>query len=341
MGLLDYGPSLFSTFFRINAYVFLRVAPHRMGVAILPSLFVLYLTSLFFTGESVPAEVRRKSKQQEEKRRLAAALNTEEHKPLVENGRAQNGAVTTPAAQAIEETDSSCHYPFLTLLWTLPTRSRSIRTANIVINTVLLAFAADLLLNPFWDPASEVVFARVGAVYHDAAKIVVRYPPGNPLALKTISDIMVNVRPNDTETASEVEPTLINVTAPLTGEEQPTYYQVRVMWRQYSSSSSDAYAGSWKSGPIITLDKENDWVGSAKLSGLWPKTEYEYHLADTVSSSALLYPSASSPTKSRTHSTNPLRFRTFPDPHLSHLSGGDHYRFVVSSCMTTDRKSVV
>lgn len=66
-----------------------------MGVAILPSLFVLYLTSLFFTGESVPAEARRKSKQQEEKRRLAAALNTEEHKPLVENGRAQNGAVTT------------------------------------------------------------------------------------------------------------------------------------------------------------------------------------------------------------------------------------------------------
>lgn len=50
---------------------------------------------------------------------------------------------------------------------------------NIVINTILFAAALDLLLTPFLDPATDVIFARVGAVYPDAAKVVVRYPAQN------------------------------------------------------------------------------------------------------------------------------------------------------------------
>jgi len=66
--------------------------------------------------------------------------------------------------------------PLTVLVLSLPTHSRSLNVANILINSLLLLAAADLALAPFFDPAHHLSFSRVGAVYPDAAKILVRAP---------------------------------------------------------------------------------------------------------------------------------------------------------------------
>jgi alkaline phosphatase D len=69
------------------------------------------------------------------------------------------------------------HDDFLpTILLSLPSSSRRLRITNFAVNTLLLLAAADFLATPFLDSASDVVFSRVGAVYPDSVKIVVRYP---------------------------------------------------------------------------------------------------------------------------------------------------------------------
>jgi len=64
-------------------------------------------------------------------------------------------------------------------LFSLPSASRNIRIIHIVINTLLLFAAIDFVAHPLFDPATNVVFTRVGAVYPDGVKIVVRYPEFN------------------------------------------------------------------------------------------------------------------------------------------------------------------
>ena len=39
----------------------------------------------------------------------------------------------------------------------------------------------DLVLEPYFDDARDVIFTRVGAIYPDSARIVVRYPHENTL----------------------------------------------------------------------------------------------------------------------------------------------------------------
>ena len=48
-----------------------------------------------------------------------------------------------------------------------------------MINTLLLFAVAEFLLYPFSDSAIDVVFTRVGAIYPDSVKIVMRYPKVN------------------------------------------------------------------------------------------------------------------------------------------------------------------
>jgi alkaline phosphatase D len=48
-----------------------------------------------------------------------------------------------------------------------------------MINTFLFLAVLDFALTPFIDTASDLVFTRVGALYPDSAKIVVRYPNAN------------------------------------------------------------------------------------------------------------------------------------------------------------------
>jgi alkaline phosphatase D len=66
-----------------------------------------------------------------------------------------------------------------TILLSLPSASRRIRITHFVVNTLLLLAAVEFVIHPFFDPATDTVFTRVGAVYPDSVKIVVRYPEHN------------------------------------------------------------------------------------------------------------------------------------------------------------------
>lgn len=66
-----------------------------------------------------------------------------------------------------------------TVVFSIPSPVRALRRANLVINTLLLLATAEFVFFPYFDSASDVVFTRVGALYPDSAKIVVRYPSTN------------------------------------------------------------------------------------------------------------------------------------------------------------------
>ncbi|KZT66718.1 hypothetical protein DAEQUDRAFT_443823 [Daedalea quercina L-15889] len=138
------------------------------------------------------------------------------------------------------------------LLLSLPTPSRPIRLANLLINTLLAAAALEFVTYPYFDDAADVVYTRVGAVYPDAAKIVVRYPG-------------------------------------LAGSNQ-TNATVQVAWRQVPKSGL-VESDTWKDGPVALLSEELDWVNTVKLSGLWPSTVYEFTLRD-ANKTQLPYPSS-------------------------------------------------
>lgn len=65
------------------------------------------------------------------------------------------------------------------MLFSLPTSKRVLTYLNLAINTLLLAACADLAITPFFDTAEDATFTRVGAVYPDSVKLVVRYPSPN------------------------------------------------------------------------------------------------------------------------------------------------------------------
>lgn len=75
-----------------------------------------------------------------------------------------------------------------TLLLSIPSPVKALTTANVLINTILLLLSADLVLEPYFDDAQDVVFTRVGAVYPDSVRIVVRYPPEN-----TTDSALINI----------------------------------------------------------------------------------------------------------------------------------------------------
>ena len=64
---------------------------------------------------------------------------------------------------------------FWELMFSLPT-TRLTSVVTWCINTILILLAADFVFTPVFDSATDVTFTRVGAVYSDAAKVVVRYP---------------------------------------------------------------------------------------------------------------------------------------------------------------------
>lgn len=155
-----------------------------------------------------------------------------------------------------------------TSLFSLPTSSTVLNIVILIINSVLLAGVYDFKTISIRDPATSVVFTRIGAVGPNEAKIVVRYPG--------IEDGLV-----------------------------------RILWRESHS------VATWNSGPIIALVAERDWVGTTRLTGLWPSTNYEYRLA-YENSTFLPYPE------------NPISIRTFPDPDLH---SGTRFKFMASSCI--------
>ncbi|KAF7322713.1 hypothetical protein HMN09_00050100 [Mycena chlorophos] len=85
----------------------------------------------------------------------------------------------------------------------------------------------------------------------------------------------------------------------------------QLLYREFRPEGTEL---SWKSGPTLSFSPEEDFVSTAKLSGLWPNTTYEYAVADV----------------NRTVVSGPFAFQTFPD---ARLSTGSHFRFVASSCI--------
>jgi len=177
---------------------------------------------------------------------------------------------TTPATQNEASKNKDVLWE---LLFSLPT-TRLASAITVSINTLLILFAADFILAPLIYSATDVTFTRVGAVYSDAVKVVVRYPPSGTNA---------------------------------------TEHDVLVLWRAATAATADP----WTDGPTLRLELESDWTDTARLTKLWPSTDYEYALAHT-NRTVLPYPAS------------PIRFRTFPDPRLP---TGSHFRFIVSSCL--------
>ncbi|TFK26359.1 alkaline phosphatase [Coprinopsis marcescibilis] len=150
-------PPLLSTFYRIFAYIFLQLIPTRLAVPVLPFLYVSHLISLLFTSSTpnnVPVDGEHTTPDLQVK-------ETERNGQPISDSTVPKRTSPTLAAS---------------LLFSLKTRDRLPNLLNVVINTALFVASLDLALNPVFYPENSVAFARVGAVYPDAAKITVRYP---------------------------------------------------------------------------------------------------------------------------------------------------------------------
>jgi alkaline phosphatase D len=90
--------------------------------------------------------------------------------------------------------------------------------------------ALDHTFHPYFDPVPDVTFTRIGAVYPDSAKLVVRYP-----------DASVNATQRD----------------------------VRIIWREVKRKANLSDETGWKNGPVLSLKESEDWVGTVKLRGTW------------------------------------------------------------------------
>ncbi|KAG6845031.1 hypothetical protein H0H87_001368 [Tephrocybe sp. NHM501043] len=138
--LTSYLPTIFSSLFRVAIYIFLRVIPSTLGKPILPTLYFAYLLSCILFPRR-PGPIKSEKVQHAQSARRHDVLST--------------------------------------LILSLPTTSRSLRISNALLNTLLLIAAADFVTTPYLDSAADAVFTRVGAVYPDSVKIVVRYPHNN------------------------------------------------------------------------------------------------------------------------------------------------------------------
>lgn len=141
-------------------------------------------------------------------------------------------------AQAVEVVQPTSLF---SILFSLPTSSSWDKIYSLVINAILLGLVADFLVRPTFYRHDDLVFTRVGAVYNDAAKIVVRYP---------------NVE----------------------GGVRIVWKQAGGVGGLIAATTS-AESG-WLDGPLLELTPEQDWVGTAKLENLWTSTKYEctHHL---------------------------------------------------------------
>ena len=131
--------SILSSLFRLCSYIFLQIIPTPLALPLLPVLYILYLITV-----GLPQRPQ--------------AVKQEKHTVH---------RTPTPVS------------PISTILFSLPTKSRYLQCFNIIINTLLFLAALDFVVSPYVDTASDLVFTRVGALYPDSAKIVVRYPKAN------------------------------------------------------------------------------------------------------------------------------------------------------------------
>ncbi|KAF8311551.1 hypothetical protein DL93DRAFT_2060834 [Clavulina sp. PMI_390] len=145
-----------------------------------------------------------------------------------------------------------------TVLFNLPTKSTALKLVGLLINVAMVSMVADFLYRPLFDTHDDLIFTRVGAVYHDAAKIVVRYPgaeEGVRIVWKQVSGVAASL-----------------------------------------GATNDDWESGWTDGPLVSLSEETDWVGTTKIENLWTSTKYQYRLA-AANATLLPYPAKPVPFK--------------------------------------------
>ncbi|PCH39566.1 hypothetical protein WOLCODRAFT_110896 [Wolfiporia cocos MD-104 SS10] len=304
--LWSYTLAVTSTIFRITVYIFLRVIPAPVARDVLLVSFPSYLAAYALS----PAP----KKAQEETKPPSAGSSAMEktHDSGVETER-------TPTPDASPS-------PLMAFLLSLPIPSRAINLANLAVNTILFLFAMDLALTSSVDDARDVVFTRVGAVYPDGAKIVVRYPLSPQAAPSRVED-----------------EDLYGFEAPSQPTSGDGWHVVHVVWRQArSGNNTPLNQDMLRRTRALNLTREHDWVGTVTLDGMYPDTEYEYMLTSS-DQTPLKYPAVSAASSfisslsflpTELASGRSLHFRTFPDPLLRHDGRGAHFKFIATSCVT-------
>jgi alkaline phosphatase D len=163
------------------------------------------------------------------------------------------------------------------LLFSLPTtRLTSVVTWS--INTLLILLAADFVFTPVFDSATDVTFTRLGAVYPDAVKVVVRYPLSDPGA---------------------------------------TEHYVRVQWRPVTAAADDRWKdgpilhlgpeSDWTNATKLT----KLWPSTEYECAFLPLSLAANTLTPTLDTLA------DETRKILPYPNSPIRFRTFPDSRLS------------------------
>lgn len=244
MAALVYLSAALSTFFRLSAYVFLRVVcfsvivarfstypipwqiPGRILTKLLPTLYIVHLSTLplLSRDKTTPAQ---HIKTDNDTRNSNKGLVTEtQNQPIQVCADRLPTCTQYSQVRYVKQSRAST---LKTLLFSLPS-TKALTTANVLINTILLLMSADLVLEPYVDNATDVTFTRIGAIYPDSARIVVRYP-----------------------------------------HENATVAVVSVLWRQATAYGN----GAWTAGPAVNLTAANDWTSTGVLDGLWPSTHYE------------------------------------------------------------------
>ncbi|KAI0043550.1 hypothetical protein FA95DRAFT_1563180 [Auriscalpium vulgare] len=171
MSLLLYLSALASTAFRAGSYIFLQVIPLRpLWNTLLPLFYALYILPYVLPSPAKAA-------------------------PTVENGK-----TSEPTKKEKKPTSTDNRDVTWELLFSLPS-TRTTKLITFVVNTALLLGAVDFALSPLYDTASDVVFTRVGAVYPDAAKLVVRYPFTNSTEDERAVQVLWRRASNTTPTA--------------------------------------------------------------------------------------------------------------------------------------------
>ncbi|KAH9890706.1 PhoD-like phosphatase-domain-containing protein [Cubamyces lactineus] len=161
--------SALSTLYRIVVYLFLQVAPISKAKYVIPVLYLGYALTSYFGAPAFSQVIAVK----------------EEVVAIEQEKSARNGDVVTDVA--VQETTTiipvveppTLKSALSAIIFSVPSPVRALRTANFVINTLLLLAAAEFVFYPYFDSAPDVVYTRVGALYPDAVKIVVRYPAAN------------------------------------------------------------------------------------------------------------------------------------------------------------------
>lgn len=183
--LLDYIPPILSSLFKLSVYIYLRVVcsitclrtssiltlfqiPYTLGKFLIPSLYTIYASASLLCPKQQPFGGSVSKPQYTKPVRLLSCVD------LL---AVYIGLCTQTLSSSLRA-----------VLFSFPTTSSSLRALSLLLNTTILLLALDFTTYPLRYPAHDVTFARVGAIDHKSAKLLIRYPLSahNSTALKVV-----------------------------------------------------------------------------------------------------------------------------------------------------------